>query len=108
MLLMLALPLQALASVPMLACQLAHHAVPEVAAMDDAMVAGCHESGEPMAPEQHDCKHCAACALGSALPAFAEGAGVLPAPRLYVLPPAVAVGGFVPEGPERPPRASLA
>ena len=109
MLLMLALPLQALASASMLGCALAHEAAPEPMAMADGMMDGCHEP-EPadQTPEQHDCKHCAACMLGSALPATVESTAIAPVPQRHAAQPAALFSGFVPDGPERPPRISLA
>jgi hypothetical protein len=110
MLLMLALPLQALASASMLDCTLLHEAAPQPLAPADAMVAGCHEF-EPagQAPEQHDCKHCAACVLGSALPVpMFDGAAIAPVPQRYPAQAAALFSGFVPDGPERPPRPALA
>lgn len=109
MLLMLALPLQALASASMLGCEFAHEAAAEPMAMADGMMDGCHEP-EPadQPPEQHDCKHCAACMLGSALPAAAESTTIAPVPQHYAAQPAALFSGFVPDGPERPPRISLA
>ena len=106
---MLALPLQALASASMLGCGLAHEAAVKPMAMADGMMDGCHEP-EPadQVPEQHDCKHCAACMLGSALPAAAENTTIAPVPQHYARQPAALFNGFVPDGPERPPRISLA
>lgn len=110
MLLMLALPLQALASASMLGCTLSHPA-PEPMLMADGMMAGCHEA-EPSdhhPPAQHDCKHCAACAPGAALPVpVADSVAIAPAPHRYASQPATLFSGFVPDGPERPPRPILA
>ena len=107
MLLMLALPLQALASASMLGCTLS----PPAPAMADGMMAGCHEA-EPSdhhPPAQHDCKHCAACALGAALPVpVADSVAIAPPPHRYASLPAVLFSGFVADGPERPPRPILA
>lgn len=107
---MLALPLQAFASASMLGCAFSHQAAAEPMAMADEMLAGCHEPEQPDAPPlQHDCKHCAVCALASALPIPASDMPViLPAVHPYPSHPAAAFSGFVPEGPERPPRPSLA
>lgn len=109
-LLMLALPLQALASVSMLDCTLSHQTVPESVAMADGTMAGCHEPEPSDRPaEQDDCKHCAACALGSALPvSAADGAATTPVPQDYASQPADPFSGFVPDAPERPPRLNLA
>lgn len=111
MLLMLVLPLQAVASAAMLDCMHSHPATVEPMAMAGEMAAACHEQsqsdGAPAA--QHDCKHCAACALASALPAPSSGApAVLPQPTRYAQHAAESFSGFIPDGPERPPRTSLA
>jgi hypothetical protein len=108
--LMLALPLQAFASASMLGCALSHQAVVLESAMaDDPMaMAGCHESQHPDAPPtQHDCKHCAACYLASALPipAFAAPA-VMPVSTAFIAHSAASFSGFIPDGPERPPRTA--
>lgn len=107
MLLTLTLPLQGLAAASMLECTLAE-AAPASMQMDDPTMAGCHESDDSSVPEQHDCKHCAACALASALPVLAGDQAVVPALHAYAPQPAAAFSGFVPEGPERPPRPALA
>lgn len=106
---MLALPLQAFASASMLGCTFSHQAVQESMAMAGEAMAGCHESEPAQSPAPHDCKHCAACMLGSALPIPV----VASVPALAVTPhhpvsAAAAFGGFVPDGPERPPRSPLA
>jgi hypothetical protein len=105
---MLALPLQALASAGMLACALAQPDAHHEMAMGDGD--GCHDSEVPEHPApSHDCKHCAACALGSVLPApSAERvADSLPAAGPAAHPDA-GYAGFIPDGPERPPRPFLA
>lgn len=111
MLLMLALPLQALASASMLGCTFAHPAtVAQLVPADAAMTTPCHEPEPTSAPvTQHDCKHCASCALASALPIpAADVPAVVPAVSRYSLLPIQPFSGFVPDGPERPPRPSLA
>lgn len=107
--LMLALPLQAFASASMLACTFAHAAPMEEAHMDDAM-AGCHDSGQADAPPaSHDCQHCSACALGSVLPIPRGASMVVPPDAAGVAAESsAAYSGFVPDGPERPPRPFLA
>ncbi len=113
MLLMLALPLQAFASAAMLGCTFSHQAAmtTPMATADDAMD-GCHEheSGQPDRPAApHDCKHCAACALGAVLPIPVVGnMPVLPVPAGFASHPAAVFSGFIPDGPERPPRPFLA
>ena len=111
MLLILALPLQAFASAAMLGCgSFSHQAMMEQMAMADEAMAGCHEPEQPDAPStQHDCKHCAACALGAALPIpVADIPAIMPAPIHFISHPAASFSGFIPDGPERPPRISLA
>lgn len=110
LLLMLALPLQGFASASMRGCTLSDPAPePEVTAV--GMMADCHET-EPSDHHpraQHDCKHCAACALGAALPVPVAGtAAIAPAPSRYAAQPDSVFSGFVPDGPERPPRPILA
>jgi hypothetical protein len=110
MLLMLTLPLQTFASAAMLGCTFAHQAAMEPVAMVDDTMAHCHES-EPApvpAPASHDCQHCAACALGAVLPVPVVDMAVPPASTRFAPHPAAAIGGYVPDGPERPPRLSLA
>jgi len=110
MLLMLALPLQAQASAAMLGCTFSHQAVAEPMAPADGMTSGCHEPEHPDAPPaQHDCKHCAVCALASA-PPIPVGAtlAIMPATHSYTSHPVASFSGFIPEGPERPPRPTLA
>lgn len=106
MLLMLALPLQAFAAASMLDCML----VPPALAETDGMMPGCHEPEQPDAPPaRHDCKHCAACALGSALPIPATDSPAIISLRCGFTPSlATAFSGFIPDGPERPPRPALA
>jgi hypothetical protein len=109
-LLMLALPLQAFASAAMLGCVLSDRATAEPMAMAGGMMAGCHEPDQPdTSSTQADCEHCAACALASALPVPAsDSAATAPASIRFVSPPAASFSGFVPSGPERPPRLFLA
>ncbi|MDO9008196.1 MAG: hypothetical protein Q7U80_08230 [Thiobacillus sp.] len=106
-LLMLALPLQAFASASMPGCLFQQ---PAAGAMADVMMDGCHEPVQPeSSPAQHDCKHCAACALGSVLPApVNDSVGIMPLRHGLIPSSASAFIGFIPEGPERPPRSVLA
>lgn len=108
-LLMLTLPLQALASAAMLGC-MAHSEAMEQRAMADEMMAGCHESEQPASPStSHDCKHCAACALGAALPLPAvDTPAIVPARHSFTPHSAALFSGFIPDGLERPPRPFLA
>jgi len=107
MLLMLALPLQALASASMLGCTFAHPAA--VAQPADATTP-CHEpESTPTPAAQHDCKHCASCALASALPIpAADVSAVVPAASRYGVLSIQPFSGVVPDGPERPPRPTFA
>lgn len=107
---MLALPLQALASASMLACTFSHQPAPQQAVSDAAAMGGCHDPAQTDAPSaSHTCKHCAACALGSALP-IPTGGSLAIATLTRSFPPiaAVSFAGVVPDGPERPPRPRLA
>ncbi len=107
--LMLALPLQAFASAAMLGCVLSDRAA-EPMWMAGGTMTGCHEPDQPDTPStQADCEHCAACALASVLPIPAsDSAATAPASIRFVSPPAAFFSGFVPSGPERPPRLFLA
>jgi hypothetical protein len=108
LLLMLALPVQTFASAAMLGCATSHQAAVAPMAMADDGMAGCHEP-EESAPTSHDCKHCTACALASALPIPAtDTPAVMPVGESFAAQPATSFSGFVPEGPERPPRPTFA
>jgi hypothetical protein len=107
LLLMLALPGQAFASAAMMSCALPQQDTLQTMVMADEMMAGCHEP-EQSAPTSHDCKHCTACALASALPIPASDTpAIMPVPTRYSPQPAASFSAFVPEGPERPPRSPL-
>ena len=110
LLLMLVLPLQALAAASMLDCAFLHQAVQEPMAMADEPMAGCHEPEQPGAPSsEHNCKHCPVCALASALPITAsDRVTILPAPYRFSSQPVATLSGYIPDGPERPPRLSHA
>lgn len=107
-LLMLGLPVQTFAATSMLVCASAHQAMPAQMASADEAMAGCHEP-EPSPPQSHECKHCTVCALASALPIPATDSvrWTAAAPQ-YQPPSAVTFNGFIPDGPERPPRTFLA
>ena len=109
MLLILAMPLQAFSAASMLGCAFSHPAAMEPMAMADDMMAGCHEPEQPDAPPvQHDCKHCAVCALASTPPIPASDMPlIMPVTHYFTSQPAAPFSGFVPEGPERPPRPTL-
>ncbi|MEW6133505.1 MAG: hypothetical protein AB1591_10150 [Pseudomonadota bacterium] len=112
---MLILPLQAFASVTLLGCEFARLGGEAAPVMDMAgmphAIGDCHES----APEQsgapadeHQCSHCAACYLAGAFPLpAAVTTAVAPIPHTPHLRTAEPFSGFIPEGPERPPRTSL-
>jgi len=107
MLLMLGLPLQAYAAASMLVCASAHQAMPAQLATAGEAMAGCHEP-EPSPPQSHDCKHCTLCALASALPIPAtDTLRWAPIAPHFQPPSAVTFSGFIPDGPERPPRPTL-
>ena len=121
MLLMLVLPVQTFASAVMLGCLSAHPATviqavtTEMAtdkgiAVDQGMMT-CHEPATQHKPSEQKttCKHCAVCALASALagPVMAEMVN-LPEPDRYQPAADVRFSGFIPDGPERPPQAFLA
>jgi hypothetical protein len=107
-LLMLILPLQGFASASMLGCMLTP--VPEQRNAEPMLMAGCHESGHSDdAPTSHSDTHCAICALATALPAsFCPSPALAPTTLRFVTLPIAAFDGFIPDGPERPPRLPLA
>ena len=104
---MLALPLQAFASAAMIGCSMMQHAAMPIQAGDTVM-SGCHESApQPDSPtSQHSCMHCAVCYLSSIplLPTISPLSG-LPAADAIIPHAATWFSGYIPEGPERPPRA---
>jgi len=108
-LLILALPVQTFASAAMLGCVFSHPATGEPMAMAEGMMADCHEPEQSDTPAQHDCKHCAACALAAALPIpAADSLAIMPLRHSFIPSPATAFSGFIPGSPERPPRPTLA
>jgi hypothetical protein len=118
MVLMLTLPVQAFAYAAMQGCVLPYQRAAESTepmAMPAEAMAGCHEAeamhpaGAPShsLPAQHECKFCAACGLASAMPIdFAGSTPVVPIAHSFVSQPAASFSGFIPDGPERPPRPS--
>jgi hypothetical protein len=109
MLLLLILPLQALATVSMSGCPL--NSIPVPPAAEVMHMAGCHEDTGPAgdAPVAHDCSHCAACVLAAACPLPPHpGLTLAPALQSYLPHTAALFSGFIPSGPERPPRPALA
>ena len=117
MLLMLVLPVQTFASAIMLGCLSAHPATliqavsaEEAMSVDPAM-ATCHEPAtqHTSSEQPSTCKHCAVCALASALAGPVMGEGVsLPEPDRYQPVAEARFSGFIPDGPERPPQVFLA
>lgn len=106
---MLALPLQALASAAMFACAPMHAGGHEAPAVSAGAMDGCHDSGAPEMPAPvHDCKHCAACALGAVLPIPSAAPAASPPAASPAAHLDAAYSGFIADGPERPPRPSLA
>ena len=115
LLMMLVLPVQTFASAATLGCAFSHQGpgtAQQMAQADSAEVLpACHtpEQPEPK-PTQHDCKHCAACYMASALAipsifvppvkALSQSAIVPFAPLSFI--------GFIPDSPERPPRTTYA
>lgn len=123
MLLMLVLPVQTFASAIMLGCLSAHPAtLIQAVSAEEAMVvdpgiavgssmATCHEPAtqHKQTEQQSTCKHCAVCALASALAGPVMGEGMsLPESDRYQPAAAARFSGFIPDGPERPPQAFLA
>ncbi len=112
MTLMLLLPLQGLAVASML--EVTHAPQPaavEQMAMAEHSMAACHVPAKPdaPAPSHTDCKHCSACVLASALPVpAAKAMPLVPIVRSFASQPDASYSGFVPDGPERPPRSILA
>jgi len=112
LLMMLVLPVQTFASAAMLGCAFSHQgsgSAAKMAQMDHTeAMPPCHVPDAPPAPEQHDCTHCAACYMASAMalptmfvpPVTALTHGSLPsfAPSSFI--------GFIPDSPERPPRTT--
>lgn len=106
MVLMLTLPVQGFAYSGMQACLFSDQGAADPVAMADEAMADCH-AHDPST--QHECKFCAACALASALPIeFARSTPVVPIAHSFAPQPAASFSGFIPDGPERPPRAPLA
>jgi hypothetical protein len=106
--LMLILPLQAFASASMRSCLPV--LVPVQQSAEPMQMSGCHESGhhdDTPAPQNH--KYCAVCALATALPvSFSPSPVLAPTALRFVSLPVATFTGFIPDGPERPPRLSLA
>lgn len=108
---LLVMPLQAFASAAMLGCAFSHpahvmqHAF-DTQAMTGESAASCHESkSDEKVPPSHDCTHCAACYLASALlvPTL-DIAPIVPAAHSIAPFTDDAFTGFIPDSPERPPR----
>ncbi|HQT29662.1 MAG TPA: hypothetical protein PLE48_07245 [Thiobacillus sp.] len=106
--LMLLLPLQTFAASSILGCM----RDPAAAQLDPVpmSMAACHEPDPAeSAPTPHDCAHCAACVLASALPiSLASPLKLMSTRQHYTAQPIAAFNGFIPASLERPPRLSLA
>lgn len=114
-LMMLVLPVQTFASAATLGCAFSHQGpgiAQQMAQLDSTeALPACHtpEQADPQ-PAQHDCQHCAACYMASALAipsifippatALSQSAIVPFAPPSFI--------GFIPDSPERPPRTTYA
>ena len=113
-LMMLVLPVQTFASAAMLGCAFSHQGPGTVMQMaqtaDTEAAPACHTPEQPDAkPAQHDCKHCAACYMASALPipsVFVPP--IAPVSQSVIVHAAVSFHGFIPGSPERPPRNPFA
>ena len=113
LLMMLVLPVQTFASAAMLGCAFSHQGpstAPQMAQTADAeALPACHTPEAPEAmPAQHDCKHCAACYMASALPipsVFVPSIAQ-PAPSVIIPLSITTFIGFIPDSPERPPRTT--
>lgn len=111
---MLALPLQAFASVALLGCEFARQGMEDKVSMDmadmDHAMSGCHDApaenaGMPVG--EHQCSHCTACCLAAAFPIpVSPAALVTPIPYIPHLQRDEPFNGFIPNGPERPPRTT--
>ena len=115
LLMMLVLPVQTFASAAMLGCAFSHQGPSSAAQMAKAASAEalptCHtpEQPEPK-PAQHDCNHCAACYMASAMPipsVFVPPIAPLSPSVIVPLAPSSFIG-FIPDSPERPPRTPSA
>jgi hypothetical protein len=114
MFLMLALPLQAFASAALLGCEFARQGSADKVSMDmadmDRAMSGCHDapaenSSTPVG--EHQCSHCAACYLATAIPIPVSTTALMsPIPFIPHLQRAESFSGFIPNGPERPPRTT--
>ena len=115
MVLMLTLPVQAFAYSVMQGCVLPYQGAAEPTvqmAMPAEAMANCHEADSSQhqgLPAQYECKFCAACGLASAMPIeFVGSPPVVPIAHSFAPQPAASFSGFIPDGPERPPRPFLA
>lgn len=115
LLMMLVLPVQTFASAAMLGCAFSHQgpsSAPQMAQADKAeALPACHTPEQPdPEPAQHDCKHCSACYMASALAIPSVFVPPVSAPSqstiLPFAPPSFI--GFIPDSPERPPRTTSA
>ena len=115
LLMMLVLPLQTFASAAMLGCAFSHQgpsSAPQMAQATSAeALPACHTPEQPdPKPAQHDCKHCAACYMASALAipsVFVPPLTALSQSAIQSFAPPSFIG-FIPDSPERPPRTTSA
>lgn len=115
LLMMLVLPVQSFASAARLGCAFSHQgpsSAPQMAQTDSAeALPACHTPEQPdPKPVQHDCKHCAACYMASALAIPSVFTPPVSAPSQSTILPFASPSfvGFIPDSPERPPRAPSA
>lgn len=115
LLMMLVLPVQTFASAATLGCAFAHQgpgAALQMAQVDSAeALPACHTPEQPdPKPAQHDCQHCAACYMASALaiPSIFIPPATAPSDSAIVPFAPASFIGFIPDSPERPPRPTFA
>lgn len=115
LLMMLVLPVQTFASAAMLGCAFSHQGPSSSAQLAQVASAeappACHSPEQPEPkPSQHDCKHCAACYMASALPIPSVFIPSIAQPSSGVIIPLATSSfiGFIPDSPERPPRTTSA
>lgn len=112
---MLVLPVQTFASAAMLDCAFSQQGLSAASHQmtqqtGGAVLHACHESSQPTTPDtKHDCKHCSACYLASAL--LIPSTVIMPmaaVSQAAIAHPIDSFVGFIPDSPERPPRLHFA